>query len=74
MKESTAEKRLTPKLECYGPNAFPDFFTQIASVIEDSLLQTGAKAGTDYTVLDLYNLAQPFVLSRFNKGELTDWK
>lgn len=56
----------------FGPDAFPDAFHVTAGIIEDSLMQAGATPGKDYTILDLYRLAQPFVLHRYQAGELTD--
>lgn len=66
-------KRLLEKPKPYGENAFADAFLVTACFIEDSLLQGGAKPGKDYTVVDLYTLAQPFILARFSKGEITDY-
>jgi hypothetical protein len=40
-------------------------FTVIAKNIEDSLVKAGAEAGVDYTYLDLYKLAAPFILVMF---------
>jgi hypothetical protein len=67
-------KPLLSKPTNYGTNAFPDVFLVMACCIEESLIQGGAKPGTDYTVRDLYNWAQPFVLAQFQKGKLTDYK
>jgi len=67
------KKTLLTKPECYAKNAFPDAYLVTACWIESSLIQAGAKPGKDYTILDLYKLAQPFVLSRYRKGELTDY-
>jgi len=58
--------------ELYGNKAFADVFLITAGLIEQSLMQGGAQPGKDYTVIDLYTLAQPFVLSRYQKRELTD--
>jgi hypothetical protein len=55
-----------------GHNAFPDAFMITADIIERSLIQAGATPGKDYTLLDLYKLAQPFVLDRYQKRELSD--
>jgi hypothetical protein len=55
-----------------APNALPDALLITASIIENSLIQAGAKPGKDYTILDLYRLAEPFVLHRYQNGELTD--
>ena len=65
--------QLLTRLERYGENAFPDAFYMTAYHIECSLVQAGAKPGKDYALLDLYKLAQPFVLSRYQKKELTDF-
>jgi hypothetical protein len=56
----------------YGADAFPDAFQKTAEIIESSLIQAGATPGKDYTILDLYRLAQPFILHRYQRGELTD--
>lgn len=64
-------KRLLKKPKNPDPDVFADDFLVIACLIEDSLIQGGAKPVDDYTVVDLYQLAQPFVLSRVQKGDLT---
>jgi len=56
----------------WGRKAFADVFLMTAGLIEESMMQGGAEPGKDYTVLDLFKLAQPFVLSRYEKRELTD--
>jgi hypothetical protein len=55
-----------------APNSFADAMQITAQYIENSLIQAGATPGKDYTVLELYKLAQPFVLHRYQNGELTD--
>ena len=70
----TTMKPLLKRPETYGTNAFPDVFLVTACWIEESLMQGGAQPGKDYAILELYKLAQPFVLSRYQKGELTDCK
>jgi hypothetical protein len=42
-----------------------DAFTCIAATIEESLLENDALPGIDYNRLDLFKLAQPFVLQMF---------
>ena len=42
-----------------------------ATNVEDALLQAGAKPGQDYTILDCFNLAQPFVLKLMDERKLT---
>jgi hypothetical protein len=65
-------KQLMTRLETYGVNGFSDAYYMTAYYIECSLIEAGAKPGVDYTLLDLFKLAQPFVLSRYEKRELTD--
>ena len=54
-----------------GDNDLIDHFQIVAANIEGSLIQAGATPGKDYTILDVYKLAQPFVLHRYQKDELT---
>jgi hypothetical protein len=66
---------LIPDFNHIADDDFTDFFSIIAKNIEDSLIQSGAKPSKDYTILDLYNLAQPFALTKFKDLEYTqDWK
>lgn len=65
-------KRLLTRPEPYGKNAFADAYLVMACCVEDSLIQGGARPGKDYTVVDLYKLAGPFILNRYEKGKLTD--
>jgi hypothetical protein len=67
-------KPLLKRPKNYGVNAFADAYLITACLIEESLIQGGAQPGKDYTIVDLYKLAQPFVLARYQKGELTDCK
>ena len=55
---------------CSGNNDLIDHYQIVAANIEGSLIQAGAVPGKDYTILDLYKLAEPFVLHRYKKGEL----
>lgn len=69
--EKRAKKRLIPCLgPVSGPNDLIDCYQIIAANIEGSLIQAGATPGKDYTILDVYKLAQPFVLERFRKGKI----
>jgi hypothetical protein len=60
-----AKEYLITRYERTGLDDFSDFFYIIAKNIEDSLQTAGAIPGEDYTILDIYKLAQPFVLHRF---------
>lgn len=59
---------LFPFVETIDPNSLQDQFYLTAAAIEQSLIQAGDRPGIDYSRLDLYRLAQPFVLER-HKGE-----
>lgn len=64
-------KPLIPKFTNICRDDFSDFYALIAKNIEESLLTAGAIPGKDYTFLDLYRLAQPFVLEKFKDLEFT---
>lgn len=55
-------KPLLPRPAHTDPTTLEDLMLCLAATIEDSLLETGANPGVDYTILDLYKLAQPFAL------------
>lgn len=59
------KKSLIKSFDTLDTNSLEDFYMVIAQSIEASLIQSGAAPGTDYTLLDLYKLAQPFVLEQF---------
>jgi hypothetical protein len=46
-------------------SSLQDLFTCIGATIEDSLIENGAVPGKDYTRLNLFELAQPFVLKMY---------
>lgn len=62
--------KLIRKYSLTNQETLDDFILSIASTIEDSLLQAGAKPTVDYSFIDLYKLALPFALDKFNKDEL----
>lgn len=48
---------------------------EMASSIEAALIRHGAERGRDYTVLDLYKLAEPFAVAEFdNEGTDYAWQ
>lgn len=55
--------------ELLEPYSIQDLFCSYAYDIEDSLIETGAKKG-DYTLMDLYSLAQPFALAEWKKEQI----
>ena len=64
-----APKRLMETWDLMGALDLSDEFYAIAYNIETSMLNAGAKPGVDYTHLDLYKLAQPFVLELFKSND-----
>ncbi len=64
-------KRLIRDFNNVDNSTMEDFYLCIAKSIENSLIETGAKAGKDYSIIDIYTLAQPFVMEQFKKGNLT---
>jgi hypothetical protein len=64
----SANSRLVRTFKRYDTNNFTDLLSIAMANIEDSLLETGAEPGADYSRLDLLREAAPFVLSMFNDG------
>lgn len=67
--QAAAPARLISNADLMGALDLADEFYAIAYNIETSLLNAGAKPGQDYNRLDLYKLAQPFVLELFKGDE-----
>lgn len=69
-------KYLMPGINAGSPKEMQDLFLMFARNIEEGLVHCGFQAGKDYTAIDLFQLAQPFVLEQFKKGEVgfkTEW-
>lgn len=58
-------KPLIQKLDQVAPGHLADEYLAMAYTLELSLISAGAVPGKDYTILDLYKLAQPFALELF---------
>lgn len=67
------KNRLINKLDICSPGHLSDEYLAMAYTIEDSLLSAGAIPGDDYTILDLYKLAQPFALEIFKIKEKIEY-
>lgn len=63
-------EKLLPDLDDFDMSQLSDVYFVMAKQVEYSLLSAGAVPGKDYTVLDLYRLAQPFVLEKFREGNV----
>ena len=69
--------RLIPPFEALDETSLHDVQLMFAKNIEDALIECGAVPGDDYTLLDLFRLAQPYVLERFRTDNLSytkGWK
>ena len=62
-------KPLMRTLDGISKNHLTDEFFSIAFSIEESLIAAGAQPQKDYTYIDLYKLAQPFVLEMFKTND-----
>lgn len=62
-------KALIQKLNEVVPGELADEYLAMAYTIELSLISGGAVPGKDYTILDLYKLAQPFALEVFRNKD-----
>ena len=64
--------RFTPTYldECNDFDALPDYWMVIAMNIEDGMEECGLQAGVDYTAADLWKLAQPLVMKKWEEGDL----
>lgn len=58
-------KALIQNLDICKPGELMDEYLAMAHTIEQSLIAAGGIPGKDYTLLDLYKLAQPFALDVF---------
>lgn len=56
---------LIQKLDVIDRGNLADEYLAMAYNVEQSLLLAGAVPGKDYTLLDLYKLAQPLVIELF---------
>lgn len=61
-------KPLINELEHVDTTKLADNWMEVARVIEQSMIQSGAVPGVDYTYLDLYKLAQPLVVEQVKDG------
>ena len=58
-------KALIQKLDVITRGALIDEYLAMAYNVEQSLIAAGGVPGKDYTLLDLYKLAQPLVIELF---------
>jgi hypothetical protein len=60
--------KLLHDIESVKPEQLSDLLLVMAKNIEESMIKGGAKPGTDYSMIDLYQLAQPFALEVFKNN------
>ncbi|WP_070888070.1 hypothetical protein J3Q00_11285 [Pseudomonas sp. D2-3] len=58
-------KPLIKELDVFARGALIDEYLAMAYNVEQSLIAAGGVPGKDYTLLDLYKLAQPLVIELF---------
>ncbi len=56
-----------------GAGALSDEFMAIAHNVENALRYAGGVPGKDYTLLDLFKLAQPIVVALVESGRINEW-
>jgi hypothetical protein len=61
-------EKLLRDIKPVSPENLDDLMLIMAKNIEESLFKSGARPGLDYSILDLYKLAQPFALEVFKKN------
>lgn len=66
----TVSDPLIPYYETANFNHFTDYWWLVARATEQSLIQSGAVPGQDYSVMDCYELSRPFVLERLRSAGL----
>ncbi len=66
-------KPFIQKLDIMEAGNFIDELLTIAYNIEESLLHSGAEPGKDYTRLDLFKMAEPYMLFMLNDGKKMEY-
>jgi hypothetical protein len=65
------KNNLLHDIDTVAPENLDDLFLIMAKNVEESLIKGGARPGIDYSILDLYELAQPFTLEIFKRNIAT---
>jgi hypothetical protein len=68
---------LIPAFEALDESSLHDVMLMFARNIEDAMIDSGAVPGEDYSRLDLFKLAEPYVRDWFKAGNLSytkSWK
>lgn len=60
--------RLLRDVETVAPENLDNLLLVMAKNVEEGLVKGGARPGIDYSILDLYELTQPFALELFKKN------
>ena len=61
-------EKLLRDIETLAPENLDDLLLVMAKNVEEGLIKGGARPGIDYSILELYELAQPFALEIFKKN------
>jgi hypothetical protein len=70
-KDTTMSDKLLRDPDTVAPENLDDLLLIMAKNVEAGLIKGGARPGIDYSILDLYELAQPFALEIFKKNIAT---
>jgi hypothetical protein len=65
------KNKLLHDIDTVAPENLDDLFLIMAKNVEEGLIKGGARPGIDYSILDLYELAQPFALEIFKRNIAT---
>ena len=63
-------ERLIPNFTLAEESTLTDYWLLVAHNIENSFLEAGMVPNEDYTARDLFKLAQPFVLTKWQDDQL----
>ncbi|MBE0469797.1 MAG: hypothetical protein IBX55_09875 [Methyloprofundus sp.] len=64
----TNKDRLIQRVDSIIEGDFADELLSLAYTVENALLAAGAKPDTDYKILDLFKLAEPYAKTVFQEG------
>lgn len=61
------------ELDSMGSNSFSDELLALAFNIEQALILAGAESGKDYTRLDLFKMAEPYMLEKWRTNDKIEY-
>lgn len=64
---------LIHRVDHYDINHMEDMLQVAAINVENALINAGATPGVDYSIMDVFKLAQPFALELFSKSDRAEF-